>query len=115
MSIGIIGAGPIGSTLARELTALGHEVRVANSRGPASLAALAKAKGAGAATVENVVREAELVIVAIPERSVAELPSWRQQPGTPLCCTDLNSDGVRRALARADRAKALARDEERIP
>ena len=34
MKIGIIGAGQIGGTLARRLTALGHEVFVANSRGP---------------------------------------------------------------------------------
>jgi 8-hydroxy-5-deazaflavin:NADPH oxidoreductase len=32
--------------------------------------------------------------------------SWRQQPGTPVYCTDLSSDGVRRALARADRVRA---------
>ena len=34
MKIGIIGAGQIGGTLTRRLTALGHEVFVANSRGP---------------------------------------------------------------------------------
>jgi 8-hydroxy-5-deazaflavin:NADPH oxidoreductase len=33
MKIGIIGAGQIGGTLTRRLTALGHEVFVANSRG----------------------------------------------------------------------------------
>jgi predicted dinucleotide-binding enzyme len=32
--------------------------------------------------------------------------SWRQQPGTPVYCTDLDADGVRRALARSDRARA---------
>jgi 8-hydroxy-5-deazaflavin:NADPH oxidoreductase len=32
MKIGIIGAGHIGGTLTRRLRALGHEVRVANSR-----------------------------------------------------------------------------------
>ncbi len=214
MSIGIIGVGKIGGTLARKLTALGHQVRVANSRGPASLAALAKEMGARAVTIEDAVRDVELVIVSIPEKSVPELPkglfdrvpkdviivdtgnyypsyrderieeiergatesgwvtsvlgrpvvkvfnnifvhslaegarpkgakdrfalpvagddtraksilialldelgfdgvdagsldeSWRQQPGTPVYCTDLSSDGVRRALAKADRAKA---------
>ena len=34
MKIGIIGAGEIGGTLTRRLTALGHQVSVANSRGP---------------------------------------------------------------------------------
>jgi predicted dinucleotide-binding enzyme len=41
MKIGIIGAGEIGGTLARRFTALGHQVSVANSRGPESLAELA--------------------------------------------------------------------------
>ena len=42
MKIGIIGAGNIGGTLARRLTALGHDVSIANSRGPATLAGLAE-------------------------------------------------------------------------
>jgi 8-hydroxy-5-deazaflavin:NADPH oxidoreductase len=37
MKIGIIGAGQIGGTLTRRFTQLGHDVFVANSRGPASL------------------------------------------------------------------------------
>ena len=54
MDIGIIGSGHIGGTLVRDLTRLGHRVAVANSRGPASLAALAaetrpRAPGLGAA------------------------------------------------------------------
>ena len=46
MDIGIIGSGNIGSTLARHLTALGHQVAIANSRGPASLATVAAETGA---------------------------------------------------------------------
>ena len=42
MKIGIIGAGQIGGTLTRRLTALGHQVFVANSRGPATLTELTK-------------------------------------------------------------------------
>ena len=214
MRIGIIGAGNIGGTLARKLTELGDQVRVANSRGPMSLASLANETGARAVAVEDAVRDVRLVIVAIPEKSVSELPkglferapkdvivadtanyypswrdgrieaiergttesgwvssvlgrpvvkvfnnitaqslaegarrkgarnrialpvagddaraksivmalvddlgfdgvdagsldeSWRQQPGTPVYYTDLSREGVRRALAKADRAKA---------
>ena len=46
MKIGIIGAGQIGGTLTRRLTALGHQVSVANSRGPETLADLAAETGA---------------------------------------------------------------------
>jgi 8-hydroxy-5-deazaflavin:NADPH oxidoreductase len=74
MDIGIIGSGHIGSTLARRLTALGHRVSIANSRGPASLAALAAETGATAATLEQAARAHDIVIVTIPQKAVPELP-----------------------------------------
>lgn len=74
MKIGIIGAGQIGGVLTRRLTQLGHEVFVANSRGPASLAALAKETGAKAVTVAEAARSGELVVVTIPEAKVRDLP-----------------------------------------
>jgi predicted dinucleotide-binding enzyme len=75
MKIGIIGAGNIGGTLVRRLTALGHNVSVANSRGPQTLALLATETGATAVTVSDSVRGAELVIVTIPERNIPSLPA----------------------------------------
>ncbi|MDZ4860834.1 MAG: NAD(P)-binding domain-containing protein [Candidatus Hydrogenedentes bacterium] len=74
MNIGIIGSGNIGSTLARHLTALGHQISIANSRGPASLAAVAAETGATAATVEQAARAQDLVIIAVPEKAVTQLP-----------------------------------------
>jgi predicted dinucleotide-binding enzyme len=50
MKIGIIGAGQIGSALTRRFTAVGHEVFVANSRGPETLAQLVAEAGAHAVT-----------------------------------------------------------------
>jgi 8-hydroxy-5-deazaflavin:NADPH oxidoreductase len=75
MKIGIIGAGQIGGTLARRLTALGHEVSIANSRGPETLAGLAKETGAKAVTVEQAARAGELVIVTIPMKNIPRLPA----------------------------------------
>jgi phosphoglycerate dehydrogenase-like enzyme len=40
MKIGLLGTGYMGKTLARELAAAGHDVKVANSRGPDSIAAV---------------------------------------------------------------------------
>lgn len=74
MRIGIIGAGHIGGTLARRLTALGHQVAVANSRGPESLSALAREAGATAVTVTEAARSGEIVVVTIPLRNVPKLP-----------------------------------------
>ncbi len=75
MKIGIIGAGNIGGTLTRRLSALGHEVSVANSRGPQTLSDLAEESGASAVPVELAPRDADLVIVTIPMKSVPLLPA----------------------------------------
>jgi predicted dinucleotide-binding enzyme len=214
MHIGIIGAGQIGGTLARKLTALGHTVSLANSRGPETLTALAAETGATAVSVAAAVKDVELVVVTIPQKSVPLLPkglfqgvpddvvvvdtgnyypsfrdgriedieggmtesrwvarqlgrsvvkafnsimwfslahgslppgtpgrialpiagddtraktvvlglvdalgfdgidagtldeSWRQEPGTPVYCTDFDAQGVRRALSQADRTRS---------
>jgi predicted dinucleotide-binding enzyme len=74
MNIGIIGAGHIGGTLTRRLTALGHNVFVANSRGPESLTALASETGAKPVSVQEAARNGEIVIVTIPQKNIPELP-----------------------------------------
>jgi 8-hydroxy-5-deazaflavin:NADPH oxidoreductase len=73
MNIGIIGSGNIGSTLTRRLRKLGHNVSVSNSRGPESLADLARETGAKAVTVPEAVRSGDIVIVTIPEGRVPDL------------------------------------------
>jgi 8-hydroxy-5-deazaflavin:NADPH oxidoreductase len=77
MKIGIIGAGHIGGALARVLTALGHDVTIANSRGPETLRELAAATGATAATAADAVKGAELVAIAVPVKAVPDLPDLR--------------------------------------
>ncbi|GAA4245527.1 NADPH-dependent F420 reductase [Dactylosporangium darangshiense] len=74
MKIGIIGSGHIGGTLTRRLRELGHDVTVANSRGPGSLAGLAAETGAIAGTAAEAAH-AELVILAVPLRAVPALPA----------------------------------------
>jgi predicted dinucleotide-binding enzyme len=74
MKIGIIGAGHIGGTLTRRLRALGHDVSVANSRGPQTLTSLAEETGAHAVTVPEAAKDKDLVIVTIPEKSVPGMP-----------------------------------------
>ena len=74
MKIGIIGAGHIGGTLARRLAKIGHEVSVANSRGPETLAKLAKESGARAVTVTEAARDKDVIIVTIPQKNIPKLP-----------------------------------------
>ncbi|OLR94020.1 NADPH-dependent F420 reductase [Actinokineospora bangkokensis] len=75
MKIGIIGAGNIGGALTRGLTRLGHEVRIANSRGPETLADLAAETGATAVPATEAAEGAEVVVVTIPQKSIPDLPA----------------------------------------
>ena len=70
MKIGIIGAGNIGGTLTRKLTALGHEVAVANSRGPETLADLVNETGAAAVSAAEAATGADIMIVTVPQRAI---------------------------------------------
>jgi predicted dinucleotide-binding enzyme len=74
MKIGIIGAGHIGGTLARRLTELGHEVAIANSRGPETLRDLVAETGARAVTAAEAAHGGEVVVVTIPQGAVPDLP-----------------------------------------
>ena len=75
MKIGIVGAGNIGGALTRRLTALGHDVAVANSRDPQTLDDLVRETGVRAVTAAEAPRGANLVIVTIPQKSVPDLPA----------------------------------------
>jgi predicted dinucleotide-binding enzyme len=72
--IGIIGSGNVGGALTRLFTKAGHDVVVANSRGPASLADLARETGARPVTVAEAVQNTEIVVIALPMAAVSSLP-----------------------------------------
>ena len=77
MRIAIVGSGKIGSTLAQLLLLAGHEVWIANRRGPDSLQDLVAGLGlrAHAATVAQAAEAAEVVIVALPFGAFQDLPA----------------------------------------
>jgi predicted dinucleotide-binding enzyme len=77
MRIGVIGSGNIGGTAARLFAAAGHDVAVANSRGPGSLAGLVDELGAnaGADTLEGAASFGDVVLVAIPFFAYTDLPA----------------------------------------
>jgi len=82
-TVGLLGAGRMGKTLARLLAGAGHDVRLANSRGPATLAGLVADIGPGAAAVaaRDIADGAEVVILAT-RWSSCPTPSARCPPGT---------------------------------
>lgn len=75
-TIGFIGAGHIGSQLARLAIKNGYDVVLSNSRGPQTLSALVKELGprARAATVQEAARAGDVVVVTIPLKNIASVP-----------------------------------------
>ena len=75
-TIGLIGAGHIGSQVARLAVASGYDVVISNSRGPETLSALVKELGprARAATAREAARLGDIVVVAVPLRNYREVP-----------------------------------------
>lgn len=75
MKVGIIGTGNIGASLARKLSAAGHEVRVANSRGVDGVRQFADEIGAEAVDISGAVDGAEVIVLSIPFPAVQALPA----------------------------------------
>ncbi|MGO8960046.1 MAG: NADPH-dependent F420 reductase [Streptosporangiaceae bacterium] len=75
-TVGFIGSGHIGSTVARLSVAAGHQVVLSNSRGPATLAGLVTELGqlAAAGTSEEAAVAGDLVVVTIPLKAFETLP-----------------------------------------
>lgn len=81
MRIGILGAGNIGTTLAHRLAAAGHQVKVANSRGPETVPANALNSGATAVTASEVVDGVDVLITSVPFARIPDLrPLIEQLP-----------------------------------
>ena len=74
--IGIIGAGEVGSQIARAAIASGYEVVIANSRGPETLKELIEELGpsARAATAAEAAEAGDFVVVAVPLKLVNNMP-----------------------------------------
>mgnify|MGYP005813099117 CR=1 FL=1 len=75
-TLGIIGAGHIGSNVARAAIAAGYDVVISNSRGPETLADLVAELGpkARAATANDAAASGDLVLVAVPLGHYQEVP-----------------------------------------
>jgi 8-hydroxy-5-deazaflavin:NADPH oxidoreductase len=76
-TIGLIGAGHIGSQVARAAIASGYDVVISNSRGPETLADLVSELGprARAGSTEEAAAAGDLVVVAIPLRAIGDVPA----------------------------------------
>src|SRR5436309_3571275 len=77
MKIGMIGAGHIGSALARHFADAGHDVAISNSRGPETLRELEAELGprVEAMTAEDAARFGEVVVVSVPFKAYQDVPA----------------------------------------
>ncbi len=75
-TVGIIGAGNIGSALAQGFADHGYDVVIANSRGPETLGDLVASVGdrARAATAEEAAEAGDIVVVTVPLKAIDDLP-----------------------------------------
>jgi predicted dinucleotide-binding enzyme len=76
-TIGLIGSGHIGGTVARLAVEAGHDVVLSNSRGPETLQDLADELGphARAATAQEAAEAGDLVVLTIPLKNVGQVPA----------------------------------------
>ena len=73
MKIGILGSGHIGATLVKTLSAEGHQVKVANSRGPETIDRELLASGAQAVTTQEALSDVDAVIISIPLNRITDV------------------------------------------
>jgi len=75
-ALGIIGAGHIGSNVARAAISAGYDVVIANSRGPETLAELVAELGpkARAATAAEAGAAGDVVVVTVPLGAIEDIP-----------------------------------------
>jgi 8-hydroxy-5-deazaflavin:NADPH oxidoreductase len=99
MKIGIIGAGRLGSALARRLGRC-HEVMISNSRGVKGVQAIADDIGCLAGSATDAARFGDVVVVSVPLKSIGDLPADAigERIVIDTCNYYPNRDGVRPEL-----------------
>lgn len=77
MRLGIVGAGKIGTAIARAAVAGGYDVAISGSGAVERIELIVEvlAPGAHPATTEDVVHHAELIVLAVPMHHFRDLPS----------------------------------------
>jgi 8-hydroxy-5-deazaflavin:NADPH oxidoreductase len=99
MKIGIIGAGNIGASIAHKLSAAGHGVKLANSRGPESIRDLARDIGVAAVSKELAVNDVDAIVLSIPFAKYSDLAGLFKDVAAEVAIIDTSNyypfrDGV---------------------
>jgi len=91
MKISVIGAGAIGGNLARRLSEAGHDVLVADARGPEAVAADIVAAGARAVDLGEATTDREVIILSIPFSKQPELADLLARVTTDTVVVDTSN------------------------
>jgi predicted dinucleotide-binding enzyme len=74
MKIGVIGTGAIGGTIAKKLAIAGHKVKVYSTATYEALKKRAEELGATPATINEIVKDVDAVVISIPTTAIPDLP-----------------------------------------
>jgi predicted dinucleotide-binding enzyme len=116
--LGIVGAGRVGTTIARAAIAAGYDVAISGSGAADRIALIVEvlAPGARAASTDEVVRHADLIVLAVPMHRFRELP--RDLFASKILIDAMNYweeiDGVDQELAKAPAGTSVV-VQERFP
>jgi prephenate dehydrogenase len=110
MKIGILGTGNIGRTLVKRLSKAGHEVKVANSRGPETIDADLLSGGARAVTSAEAVTGVDVVIMSTQFGAIPKIAPLFANAADDTVVIDTSNyypkrDGVIAAIEGADRER----------
>jgi lactate dehydrogenase-like 2-hydroxyacid dehydrogenase len=107
-TIAVIGAGHIGSNVAKAAVQAGYDVIVSNATGPQSLASLVSQLGskARAATVEEAAEAGDVVVVSVPAGASPPSSCGRTPTSSGPTCSALTASRLRDPPARGFRTLA---------
>jgi predicted dinucleotide-binding enzyme len=120
MKIGILGAGNIGTILARRMSRSGHDVSVANSRHPDTVNPAALSTGATAVWAADAAKDAEVVIVSVNPGQIPAVAALLADAPVAAKVIDTSNyfphrDGVIDALAVAEAESLWVQDQYQRP
>lgn len=91
MKIGILGAGSIGATLTSRLSKAGHDVKVANSRGPETIHPDLLISGAKPVNVADVIVDVDVLITSIPFNRMPGIASLLERTARDMAIIDTSN------------------------
>lgn len=91
MRIGILGTGHIGQTLVLKLSAAGHEVKVANSRGPETIGPDILASGGRAVTSAEAMKDVDVAVLSVPLNCVPNIAPLTAHLGPDTVVVDTSN------------------------